>query len=178
MVNYKLGKLMLVVMISLLLVACKSNSSDVASLNNDDTQPVQPTAIVEEKPPDDDSKMMAFTQCMRDEGIELVDAGVDSEGNVQRPTLAEGVQVTREEFGQAMEVCDQHLEGLTLGRERQDVSEVVDQMVALASCLCDKGYDIDDPTAETLDQWRVDFQVEFDWDDPEAQAAYEECNAD
>ena len=74
-----------------------------------------------------------------------------------------------------MEVCGKHLEGLTMGRERQDVSEQVDKLVALATCLREKGYDVDDPTAETLDQWRVDFRVEFDWDDPKA--AYEECSS-
>jgi hypothetical protein len=120
--------------------------------------------------------MMAFTQCMRDEGIELVDAGVDAEGNVQRPTLAEGAQVSREEFEEAMEVCSKHLEGMTRGRERQDMSEQVDRLVDLATCLREKGYDVEDPTAETLEQWGKDFRVEFDWDDPEAVAAYEECS--
>jgi len=31
----------------------------------------------------------------------------------------------------------------------------------------------DDPTAETLDQWGMDFRVEYDWDDPKAMAAYQ-----
>jgi hypothetical protein len=43
--------------------------------------------------------------------------------------------------------------------------------------LRDQGYDLEDPTAETLDQWLVDFRVEFDWDDPDAKAAYEECSS-
>ena len=174
----KLAKLMLVAAVGLLLFSCRSSSNEVASLNNDETQRGKPTAVVEDEPMNDEEKMMAFTQCMRDEGVELVDAGVDSEGNMQRPTMAEGVQVTREKFGEAMEVCNKHLEGLTMGREREDVSDVVDKMVALATCLRDKGYDIDDPTAETLDQWQVDFRVKFDWDDPNAEAAYEECKVD
>ena len=165
----------LVVAIGLMLVACRSNASDVPSLNRDDARRAVPTTVVEEEPLDDEAKMMAFTQCMRDEGVEIVDAVVDSDGNVQRPTLAEGVQVSREELGAAMEVCGVHLEGLTLGRERQDVSEQVDQFVALATCLRAKGYDVDDPTAETLDQWGADFRVTFDWDDPKAEAAYKAC---
>ena len=40
----------------------------------------------------------------------------------------------------------------------------------------EKGYDVDDPTTETLDQWKVDFRVEFDWDDPKAKTANEECS--
>jgi hypothetical protein len=173
----KLAKGILVAVISLMLVACRSNSSDVPSLSTDDTQRVKSTAVVEEEPRDDEAKVMAFVQCMRDEGIEFKDPVVDSDGNVQRPELVEGVAVSREELGAAYEVCGKHLEGLTLGRERQDVSERVDELVALATCLRDKGYDVDDPTAETLDQWGADFRVEFDWDDPKAKAAYEACSS-
>jgi hypothetical protein len=53
----------------------------------------------------------------------------------------------------------------------------VDQMVELATCLRKKGYDVDDPTAETLKQWGKDFRVEFPWDDPAAKEAYEECSS-
>ena len=94
----KLAKLIFVAAIALTLVACGSNSadnkhpSDVASLNTDTTQQVEPTA---EAVPDGEAKVMAFTQCMREQGIELLDPEVDSEGNVQRPQLAEGVEVTR-----------------------------------------------------------------------------------
>lgn len=165
----RLAALVLVAAIGSILVACGSTAEDVPSLE------ATPTAAVGEEPLDDEEKMMAFTQCMREEGIELVDAGVDAEGNVQRPTLAEGAQVSREDYEEAMETGGKYLEGLTMGRERQDVSEQVDKLVALATCLREKGYDVEDPTAETLEQWGKDFRVEFDWDDPEAQAAYEEC---
>jgi hypothetical protein len=172
---YKWPKWMLVATIALRLVACRSDSNDVPSL--DAGRRATPTAVAEEEPLDDEAKMMAFTECMRGQGVELLDAEVDSEGNVQRPTFAEGAQVSREEFAAAREVCGVHLEGLTLGRERQDVSKRVDQLVALATCLRAKGYDVDDPTVETLDQWGADFRVEFDWDDPKAMAAYKECSS-
>jgi hypothetical protein len=167
----KLARLTLVAAISLVLVACASASDDVPSLA------ATPTTVVEEKPMDDEAKVMAFVQCMRDQGIEYKDPVVDSEGNVQRPELVEGVTVTREELAASYQACAHHLEGLTLGRERSDLSKRVDKFVALATCLRDKGYDVDDPTAETLDQWGIDFRVEFDWDDPEAMAAYEECSS-
>ena len=138
---------------------------------------MEPTAESADDILDDEAKMMAFTQCMRDQGIEIEDPVVDSDGNVHRPTLAEGVEVSREELGVAYDACAEHIEGLTLGREREDVSERVDELVALTTCLRDTGYDVDDPTAETLDQWGADFRVEFDWDDPEAMAAYEECSS-
>ena len=173
----KLAKLIPVAAIGLVLVACGSDSSDVPSLNTEDTPLVESTTESPDDTLDDEAKMMAFTQCMRDEGVEMVDAAVDSDGNVQRPTLAEGVEVPREKLGEAYEVCAEHLEGLTMGREREDLSEQVDRFVALATCLREKGYEVDDPTAETLDQWGADFRVEFDWDDPKAKAAYEECSS-
>jgi hypothetical protein len=165
----------LVAVIGLVLGACRSDANDVPSLDTE--QRATPTAVVEEEPLDDEAKMMAFTECMRGEGIELVDAGIDAEGNVQRPKLAEGVQVSREEFGAAMELCDKHLEGLTFGREGKKLSEQVDRFVDLATCLREKGYDVDDPTVETFEQWGSDFRVEFDWDDPKAKADYEECKS-
>lgn len=164
----RLVGLVLVAAIGLMLVACASYANDVPSLG------ATPTPVGEEDPLSDEEKMMAFTQCMRDEGIELVDAGVDADGNAQRPMLAEGAQVSREDYQEAMEMCGRYLEGLMMGRERQDVSEQVDKLVELATCLREKGYDVEDPTAETLEQWGKDFRVAFDWDDPEAQAAYEE----
>jgi len=160
---------------ALLLAGCQAKTNDVPSL--DTKQRAPPTAVVEEDALDNEAKMMAFTECMRGEGIELVDAEVDAEGNVQRPQLAEGVQGSREKFGEAMQACGVHLEGLTLGRERQDKSKQIDAFVALATCLREKGYDVDDPTAETFEQWGADFRVEFDWDDPKAKAAYEECSS-
>ena len=84
--------------------------------------------------------------------------------------------MTREELAGPYAECAHHLEGLSLGREHRDLSTQVDHFVELASCLREKGYDVDDPTAETLDTWLIDFRVEFDWDDPTARQAYEECS--
>jgi hypothetical protein len=167
----KTTKLILLVAIGLLLAACGSATDDVPSLG------ATPTTIVEGKILDDEAAVMAFVQCMRDEGIEFKDPVVDSDGNVQAPELVEGFTVTRAELAEPYAACFHHIEGFTFGRERADLSERVDQFVALATCLREVGYDVDDPTAETIEQWGADFRVEFDWDDPEAMQAYEECSS-
>ncbi len=169
--------LALVAATGLLAVACGSDSADVATLGDGDGSKgagatAAPTTVL-----DDEAAVMAFTQCMRDQGIEYMDPVMDSEGNVQKPGLAEGFTITREKLKAPYQECSKHLEGVTFGQEREDVSDLVDQKIALTDCLRDKGFDLDDPTAETLSQWRIDFRMEYDWDDPAAKQAYEECTA-
>jgi hypothetical protein len=106
-----------------------------------------------------------------------MDPVVDSDGNVQRPALVEGVTVTRKELKEPHAACYHHIESLTFGRERTDVTEQVDKAVTIASCLRDKGFEVDDPTVETFQQWATDFRKEFNWDDPAAKEAYEECSS-
>lgn len=178
----KLATLILVAAIALVLAACGSDSADVPSLRTTgDTQVVEPTADAADGLRDDEAAMMAFTECLRDQGIEVYDPVVDSEGNVEKPEFAEGVDPKREEFGAAWKACAEHLEGFTFGKKRADVSDQVDQLdqfLVLATCLRDKGYDVDDPTSETLDQWMGDFKEVFDWKDPAVMADYEECAGD
>ena len=152
----------------LILAACGSAAEDVPSLG------ATPTPVAAEEALDNEARMMAFTQCLREQGIEVRDPVVDSEGNVEKPEFIEGYD--KEALGAAWEACTEHLEGFTFEKKRVDMSEVVDQWVALATCLRDKGYDIHDPTAETLDQWLGDFKERIDWKDPEAVADYEECS--
>lgn len=174
----QLARAVLAALSPLMLVGCVSGSEGVPPLKTPqataaDTSPGADTA---EPALEDEAKTMAFTQCMRDEGIALVDSGVDAEGNVERPALAEGAQVTEEELEAAMKVCGKHLEGMSRGRRQEDVSARVDELVELATCLREKGYDVEDPTVETLEIWQKDFRTEFDWDESEAVAHYKECS--
>jgi hypothetical protein len=125
--------------------------------------------------------MMALTECLRDHGIEVLDPVVDADGNVDKPELAEGVEWDKQ-AGQAWEACEHHLEGFTgWGKKDEDANEQVeqlDQYIALATCLREKNYDLDDPTAGTLDTWMGDFKKALNWDDPAAVADYNECSGD
>ena len=161
----------------MLSVACGPDTVDVASLERVDATPVlRPTEDSSRAVVEGEAEVMAFTQCMRDQGIEVKDPVVDADGNLQRPEPIEGAQLNLEDLRPAFEACQQHLEGMTFGRERPDVSEIVDQLIELTNCLRDKGYEVDDPTAEKLGQWRGNFRTQFDFDDPAAVEAYEACN--
>jgi len=164
-------KIILLVAMSLLLVACRSGADDVPSLE------ATPIPVIEEDPLDDEARVMNFVECMRTEGMQLKDPVVDADGNVQPPEVIEGVTYTREQWVEPYKICGHHIEGLIFAEEREDMNEQLEQTIALATCLNEKSYDVDEPTAETIDQWRIDFRMEYDWDDPDAMAAYEECSS-
>ena len=149
--------------------ACGSNSNGVASLGATSTPEVGGEEL------DDEARAMAFTQCMREQGIEMEDPKVDPDGNVQISKPVDNESFSREEFKEGYDVCGVQLEGASFGRKREDLSEKIDQLVELAACLREGGYEVDEPTAEMLDTWLIDFRVEYDWDDPDAVAVYEEC---
>ena len=173
----KLMKLLCVVMIGLLMVACITDKNDVATLITEDTQRVE--ASTSNTPVlDNEAMMMAFTECLREHGVEVVDPVVDADGNVQKPELVEGTEWDKEAMGDAWEVCATHLVGFTAEKENVDTSEMVDRYVELAACLREKGYGVDDPTAETLNAWMGEFKNAINWDDPDAMADYEECNGE
>jgi len=164
-------KIILLVAISLLLVACSASTDDVPSLE------ATPAAVVEAQPLDDEAKVMAFVECVRDEGMQLKDPVVEADGNIQPPEVVEGVTYTREEWTAPYEICDHHIEGISLGEKSGDMSEQLDQMVTLATCLNEKGFKVDEPTIETIEQWLIEFRVIYDWADPDAMAAYKECSS-
>jgi hypothetical protein len=165
-------------MISILtLAACQTESNDVVTLNTGDLQRVE-ASTSDDPAPDEEAMMMAFTECLREQGVEALDPVVDADGNVVQPDYPEGTELDKETMGEAWEACEHHLEGFTAEKERVDMSEVVDQYVAFATCMRDKGYDIQDPTAETLDQWGSDWKTSINVKDPDALADYEECSGE
>jgi len=129
----KSGTLILLAAIGLLLAACGSTSDNVPSLKP------TPTIVVEQEILDDEAAVMAFVQCMRDEGIEFKDPVVDADGNVLAPELVEGFTVTRAELAAPYKACSHHIESLTFGRERGDATERVDQFVVIATCFSPVG---------------------------------------
>jgi hypothetical protein len=167
----------------LILTACKSDSNDVATLRTTENRQEESSSEDTLDPVlDNETMMMALTECMRDQGIELKDPIVNADGNVDKPEFIEGVEYDKEAMGKAWKACEYHLEGFTgWGKEEADASEQAEQLdhyIALASCLREKNYDLVDPTAETLDVWMGDFKNAIDWDDPDAMADYEECSGE
>ena len=165
----KLTKLIVLSVLALTFAACSSDSNDVPSLA------ATPIPVVEDEILDVEVRMMEFAECLRNEGMQITDPMVDSDGNIQMPELVEGATASKEEWIEAYEVCGEIIENITFEKKEIDRSEQVDQYIELAACMRDEGFDVEDPTAETLDIWLTDFKNVFDWDDPDAEAAIENC---
>ena len=96
-----------------------------------------------------DEAALEFSQCMRDEGLDFPDVGVDAEGN---PDLRSSFQEAdlnpgSEEFRAAMETCGETLQGVGFGGGRAGFADdpaVQDAFVAYSECLRDAGLDVGD----------------------------------
>jgi len=138
--------LLLLVVITLFAAACSSGTTnvDVASLdaNSGDTQTQSDDgAIVGEE------SVLAFTACLRDEGLNVDDPGIDADGNLIPPT-PHAVAAKSLDMGAvhaAFDVCKGFLEDVTFGLSTEDLSEREDELLAFAVCMRDNGYDMPDP---------------------------------
>ncbi len=100
-----------------------------------------------------DEAALAFSACMRDEGLDFPDIGVDAEGNLNlREAFGEtGVDPRSAEFQAGMEACGEFVAAAGFGggggrAALADNTEVQDALVAFSECLRDAGYDVGDLT--------------------------------
>jgi hypothetical protein len=174
--------------LALVLAACGSGSNDgeegVASLEEPTV-----TATTTAEPVDAETAAIAFTECMRENGIDMEDPTVDSDGNVipgrptdlPEPEDGEQVQVGPGELGEdlraAFEECGELLEGTAFGFTAGDQSELEDQLVELAACLRAQGIDVADPDLSNPPSGEPGEGGPFgiDFEDPDVQAALEAC---
>ena len=129
---------------------------------------------------------------MRDNGVDMEDPTVDSEGNVVpgRPTnLGEPGEAgpdseLRQSMEAAFDACGDLIGGTSFGFNQVDQTELQDQLIELAACLRDQGLEVADPDLSQLGPgnrgqngapgegggpFGIDFQ------DPEIQAALDVC---
>jgi hypothetical protein len=124
-----------------------------------------------------EAALLAFTQCMRDQGIEnMPDPTVDEKGNVriERP---QGNQhddpAIHDKFLAARDACAKHLEGVTQGFGHENDTESQDQQLKLAQCLRGRGVDVPDP--DFSGGGHRSFGESIDRSDPAVQEALRAC---
>jgi hypothetical protein len=135
-----------------------------------------------------EQEMLEYTECLRDQGLDVEDPQVDADGNVTfggpggglNPQDQEAFTEFVEQLQDAQEACGQPPGGGFAGGNAQDQAELEDQMLALAECLRDQGIDVPDPDFGNLGEGGTPGQGggpfgDIDRSDPEFQAAFEEC---
>lgn len=176
--------------LALLVAACGGGSADdgVASLGGENGDEATSTdeAIAE---PDLEEAILAFSACMRENGIEdFQDPEVSEDGGIafrlgqdggDPPSAAE-----REEMQEAFQACSGLLEGQAFGPGAGiDTSEIEDRLYEFAACMRDNGYDMPDPDLSSIvvpDEGSDPGELQgpfadIDPDDPAFQSAAEAC---
>jgi hypothetical protein len=139
----------MVLAFGLLAAACGGADSDsgVASLESE-TQAEQAEDTTVDSASQEEA-VMAFTVCLRDEGLDVDDPIVDDQGNLRPPRPREIESMDREVAQGAFESCNVYLEDVTFGLDSQDRTEREDELLAFASCVRENGYDMPDPDFST-----------------------------
>lgn len=186
----------LIAAVALVAAACgdgDGGTADVASLENTDTlAPVaagdleatdQTEATTTTEALDAEEALLAFTQCMRDNGVEISDPEMDADGNLRlsRPTGAGDGEFDREAARAARDACSEFLDGVAQGFRNVDQTELQDNLLAYAQCIRDNGYeDMGDPDLSNFGPGAGPGQGggpfgEIDREDPDFIAADEAC---
>lgn len=136
---------------------------------------------------DTEEAVLAFTECLRDEGLEIEDPTFDGGGGFDftigrafRGGPGDG-NGPNEEFQAALDQCEGLLEGIAQQFERPDQSEIQDSLVAFADCMRGEGVDMADPDFSGLDEGPGGARLLFgdlDLDDPTVAAAFEMCQSE
>ena len=137
----------------------------------------------------DEERLLAFAECMRDNGVDFPDPVVEADGTVTfgfRPGA--GLAALREigrdpDLPAARETCEGLVEGVAFGGGQGgiDLVEIQDSLLEFARCMRDHGIDIGDPDLSRLapgadndGQPPNPFGV-IDVNDPDFAPAFEVC---
>ena len=181
--------ILLLVVMALVATACSGEAEEVGlatleAAGEDATAIAEGTAGAEV---DAEEALMAFSQCMRDNGIaDYPDPTLEADGSIGfgfvRGGLEDsGIDTRSEEFSTARDICAQHLEGIALGRGGGDfeLTELTDTLLAFAQCMRDHDVPMDDPDLTGFGEGPGSGAVrpfgDMDFEDPDVQEAFEVC---
>ncbi|MET0910186.1 MAG: hypothetical protein ABWZ99_12000 [Ilumatobacteraceae bacterium] len=135
---------------------------DVASLGTDAAPEATTAGTTVVGPEDPEEAMLAYTECMRDHGVDMPDPQTDGEG---RTMVALDADPASGEFQEAQTACeplmDNAMSEIEIDPERE--AEMREQLLDYAACMRDHGIDMPDPTFG--ENGRVTVQAGADGDD-------------
>lgn len=131
-----------------------ASSNEVASLDDTESLPDVQDAT---STLDADEAALEFSACLREQGLDVPDIGVDADGNVQVRDALDAVDRTDGSFRDAMDACADILADTGFGGGGggpgggiRDNVEIQDALVELTDCMRDQGFD--EATELTLGQ--------------------------
>lgn len=169
------------------LAACGDSSDDegVASLE-EGTTAAEPSDDAT-GPADTEEDLLAYTACLRDQGLDVADPEVDADGNLVLGggggagggPGADGELPSPEDFEAAQEVCGEPPAGVTGALDELQSPEVQDALLAFTQCLRDRGYDVEDiQPGEGPGPGGGNPLGDLDPEDPEVAADLDECQTE
>ena len=170
--------LILFLAISFVLVACGDDgTAQVASIDSTTTTS---TTVASAAADGNQAEvaMLAFTACLRAEGVDVPDPTVDADGNprfTQPPDLSD---VTPDDLNAAVGACRDELNQVTIGFIGTDLTGIEDSLLEYAQCMRTNGFDLPDPELDLNFGGPDGFQGPFgeiDFSDPDFIAADAEC---
>jgi hypothetical protein len=129
--------------------ACGSSDDDaggeVASLDDGAADAPEATTEGTSSPEDIEEAMLAFTECMRDHGIDMPDPQVDGEGGGMAIAIEGDVEDGR--FQEAQEACEPLMANArgNIEIDPEEQAEMQAEMLEFAECMREHGIDMPDP---------------------------------
>ncbi len=161
----------------MLFTACGGDdaASGVASLDEVTTTTV--AATEDGRVSSNEQAVLAFTACLRENGLEVRDPRMDANGNVDLDSFLEvASEVDPDDAEVAVEACQEYLDDIELGFDRIDLTELQDTLVEFAGCMRENGYDLPDPDFSGLALQGEGPFGRVDLNDPAFEAAIEQCD--
>jgi hypothetical protein len=147
--------LTVILLLALVAGACSndSKSQQVASLETEPAGAEEQNETSTTDPATDvETGMLAFTQCLRDQGIDVEDPKVNPDGSLQFPEIEITGEVDEEDpdamirdFEDRIAPCEQHLEGVVMNAAPGGTAAIEDTLLEYAACMRDNGIDMPDP---------------------------------
>jgi hypothetical protein len=126
-------------------VASIDDLEDAGSSADDDSAAAASSEDIPSEEVDVAEAFLAFSECMRAEGVDFPDPAFDSDGGLDLSSMRD-IDRNQDGFDEALQVCQSELEGAALGRGRgEDFRATLEEgMLGLTECLRDEGVQVDD----------------------------------
>jgi len=130
--------LAIIPVVALVAAACSSSGAPQGVASLDDSAATS-TTVAQDPQVSSEDAILAFTQCLRDQGLDVADPTFDGQGGFGFGGQAGGGDVDQEAFQAARDACQQYLADLQQTFDRPDLSQTQDDLIAFSQCMRDQG---------------------------------------